>query len=106
VSAFSPLQETTIHVARRTGFDADGQPQYGTVQQVTVRHETIRPVDRETEGDSVDTADKLTTDNYEFEPDDAIWLPGDDETKTAEARTPQDTSTATIAHITLSQAIL
>lgn len=106
MSIWDVAKDTTIHVARQTGLDSDGVPTYGSQSTVKVRHETDRPVSRDAKGAVVDTEDVLTTDEWEFDETDAIWLPSDDETKDAQARTPQATKAEDLLSVTLYQATL
>jgi len=106
MSHFAALKDATAYVARLTGRDTNGDPSFGTPEQIGVRYNQGADVTRDGDGNVVDVAAKLSTDEWEFESTDAVWVEGTDETDVTESANPEAVGTSTTLGVTVSTAEL
>lgn len=101
MSAFDPLKNATITVARSSSTNNDGDPTYGSQTTVSVR-QTSGVVRRAgPQGLVSDNVTRLATDEWEFQKTDGLWIDGADTSDDGAAINPASVGKATTAGVSL-----
>lgn len=102
MSVFGPLKQTTVTVARLSSISkTTGDPSYGSQSSIDVHNHGGSDVVRDSDGQVTDVTTKLTTDEWEFELTDAVWLPGANTSNVSEAINPESVGKDSAAGITV-----
>jgi len=106
VSFFASLKNDTVTVAPLTNAGRGGDLDFGTRESIDVRLRSVTEQERSEIEETLNVGVVLTTDEYEFAADDAIWLPGANTNDAAESYQPVEVTDDTTLQTTLSQAYL
>ncbi|MFY0567068.1 hypothetical protein ACN28E_24965 [Archangium lansingense] len=86
-SIFRPLFQQTFHVAKYQGTDFRGVETHGAPEPHPCRSEPTNKLARDTNGVQV-VAEAVLQTEAQVEPEDLVWLPGEDPTDVGASRKP------------------
>lgn len=103
---FEPLKNAEITVKPLSSTGQGGGLTFGSPQTISVRLRDLNEIEHDEMQDTVNVGVVVTTDEYEFNANDGIWLPGANTASVDEAYQPVEVTDDTTLGVTLSQALL